>query len=61
MTRTISWGISNLEDIEVLIKEETEETVKMGTAQGSNDPSVIASHIAIYKPIDIEGPRHINL
>ena len=60
MIYTILRRISNLEDIKALIKEKTEKTVKINTTQKSNDPSIVASYIATYKPIDIKGPRYTS-
>ena len=55
MTRAISRRISNLEDMEVLTKKETEKAVK---TKRTNRSLVESPSIAIYKSIDTADRYH---
>ncbi len=58
MTRIISRRISNLEDVEVLAKEETEKAARVERASRSLAEGL---SIAAYKPINTGGRYHSSL
>ncbi len=58
MIRIISRGISNLEDMEILAREEVEETVRVEEATRF---LIEGPFVVVYKPIDTVGRYHSGL